>query len=158
MKELSEKEAKFVAYKLEGSSPREAAVKAGFSERSAYAYAYELMKRPHIKYALHVTLDDLGINFISAIQPVIDALQATKTVVHGKDSEDGWVDEVPDHPTRLKAASMALDLLGMKRGAYNKIATSPNKDQQIAPGLAEAMQSSDEVELQRIVFTKSIKD
>jgi len=151
--QFTDKEAKFIEAKLQGKSATEAAKIAGYSHKSAHITGSALMKKEHIREALFVTLEDLGITFQKAVKPISEALQATKLIVHGKDSEEGWTEEVPDYTNRLKASSMSLDLLGLKHGhSVNTPSAVPDK---MTPELQAAMKSGDEVELQRAIFRKS---
>lgn len=92
-----------------------------------------------------------GLTATKAIKPIADALEAKKLIVHnGNNPDDSWTEEIIDHTTRLKAAQLAIELLGLK------------KPQKALEGLSKEnkeveriIKSSDEVELQRAVFRKS---
>jgi len=145
------KEAKFIEAKLRGKSNTEAAKYAGYSQRSAHITGSQLAKKPHIRNAILVTAEDLGITFEKAVKPIIEALEANKVIsaVSAGDANGSTMDfvDVPDHSTRLKAASMALDLLGMKHGRKPDDKAKPED-------LGRVLQSGDEIELQRAVFRK----
>lgn len=51
-----------------------------------------------------LVIADMGITWRTILDVYKEAIEATKAVVHGKDSEDGWVDVVPDYPVRITAA------------------------------------------------------
>jgi len=89
-----------------------------------------------------------GLTATKVIKPIVEALEANKSVVMGKD-EDAFVDIQPDHSTRLRAAQLAIELLGLKKDL--EFAQPPNKDNK---ALTKALQNADEVELQRIIFNK----
>lgn len=155
------KEAKFIKFKLAGESSTRAAKLAGYSEKSAHVTGNALMKKPHIRDAVLVTLESLGITFQKAVKPVSDALGADKIVIrkrtvvreNGDIGEEEFVDTEPDHSVRLKASSMALDLLGLKHGhSVNSSKSVPDK---MSPELSNALKSGDEVELQRAIFRRS---
>ena len=99
----------FIDYVLAGNSPTEAARKAGYSSKSAARTASKLMKLPHIKDAMTLNLDKIGITYQKALQPIADALQATK-IVTTKDGE-AYNSGIPDHAVRLNAATKALQIL-----------------------------------------------
>lgn len=48
-------------------------------------------------------LVELKVNWYELMETFTEALEASKTVVHGKD-EDSWVEVVPDHTVRMNAA------------------------------------------------------
>lgn len=153
--DYTEKEAAFIKSKLSGASNTAAAIQAGYSKRSAHITGNQLIKKPHIRRALFLTLEDFGINLEAALKPIQDALTANKVIsaVSAGDANGATTDfiDVPDHPTRLKAAGMTLDLLGMKHGAKP---TSLPETPQMSPELLAAMKSGNEVELQRAVWRK----
>jgi len=137
-RQLTVKEKLFVKYKLEGDLGTEAAVKAGYSAHSAGTIASDLMARPRIRELLNITLQELGVTFEKAVQPIIEGLQATK--------QNTFTGEIEvDHATRLKASAMALKLLG--------------KDNRGNPDFGRLdLSEIDEVDMQRTVFRKAVSD
>lgn len=151
MPQYTVKEAKFIQAKLAGKSATEAAKIAGYSKKSAHISGSKLMKRSHIQEALFFTLEDLGITFQKAVKPITEALEATRVVIIGN-GEEAMADVQPDHNVRLKASSMALDLLGLKHG--HSVSSPHSIPDTMTPELQAAMKSGDEVELQRAIFRK----
>lgn len=121
-------------------------LQAGYSKTSAHN-PHLFTKSKKIQTELQKMLQKQGITLKKALKPIADGLEAEKQIVHGKD-EDSFVDIVPDHPTRLKASSMALDLLGVK---HKDMSVQPTFK---SPELDKAITQGDEIELQRIVFNK----
>lgn len=152
MKLLTPKEAKFIEWKLKGQNNTEAAISAGYSVKSARITGSSLMQKPHIREAIGITTEQLGITFYKAVKPITDALEANK-ISTDKDSGEHFDSGIPDHGVRLKASAMALDLLGMRRSL--KIPESQNTNPQMNSDLAEAMKNNDTIELQRIAFSKT---
>lgn len=102
------------------------------------------------KISLIKALRKHGLTATKAIKPIVEALEATKISIHGKDSE-AFAEVEPDHSTRLRAAQLAIELLGLKT---NKL---PEPDNPTNKLLTEALQGSDTVKLQQIVFNKPDK-
>lgn len=59
-------------------------------------------------------LDSIGVNDAKLGQTLQDGLEATKTVIIGKD-EDAFADQVADHPTRHKFLETGLRLRGLSK-------------------------------------------
>lgn len=110
---LKPKEIKFIEGKVAGKSNRQAASEAtGASIEVAAVQANRMLRDVNVQDELAKAFQRHGITIDAATQPIADGLKATKTVVVGKD-EEAFADEVPDHPTRLKASSMAFNLMGL---------------------------------------------
>lgn len=98
-----------------------------------------------------------GLTATKAIKPIAEALNAEKIVVrkrtvhmeNGDTQEEEFLDSEPDHNTRLKAAQIAIELMGLKKG--NKL---PEKRENESKDIWKALKGKDEVELQRAVFRK----
>lgn len=102
-RELTVKQTKFVkAYvKHDGNGTRAALESYNVkNSATAHAVANETLRSPTVKSAIEKALAKHKITLDAAIKPIADGLVA-------KDKE-GSV----DHPTRLKASSMSLRLLG----------------------------------------------
>lgn len=144
---MTPKKAKFVKAKLLGKTNTEAALEAGAkTEVAARKYASRMSQDVTVQNAVHYSikevLDELELNLMDAVKPIKEALTATKLMVHGKNSEESWVDEVPDHAIRLTAAKQLRELL-------------PKQDE-LPPNPLEAFDPNmDEVELARIYARKS---
>lgn len=86
------------------------------------------------------TIKELGLNWHELFSVFTEALEANKTVVHGKD-EDSWVEVVPDHTIRMNAAKELI------KHMPTQISSNP------LDGID--FSSLDEVELNQAVFRKS---
>lgn len=69
------------------------------------------LKKANVQEAVQQALVKHGITLDKAIQPISDALEATRQSGFGEDAT-----EVIDHSTRLKASGMALKLMGADKG------------------------------------------
>lgn len=95
---------------LNGDSVSKAMIKAGYSPKTA--------KDPQRLTNSGVFIDTLektGISDDLLAQTLLDGLNATKTIVMGKESSESFVDIQPDIPTRLKALDIGLKLKGHNR-------------------------------------------
>lgn len=117
MVNLSVKQRRIIAYKMEGKTNKEIGAleypKAS-EESQAVLVSRELKKQAVAQYlskGLAESLDEFNINWPRLIKPLSDALNADKTVVHGNNAEDGWTEVVPDHTIRLAALKQAIKLL-----------------------------------------------
>lgn len=145
MKKLTTKQKKFTKAVIEGKTATDAVIEAGYEvkdRQNASVIGSENLSLPKIQQALGTVLDALDINMYRATKPISDALDATKAIVHGKDSEDSWIDEVPDHAIRLAAGKQARDLI-------DKLATDETPPSDLFKGLTPNM---DEVELTERIF------
>ena len=110
---LKKTEVEFIKQKVKGKSGTEAAMIATGTKSKdvAKTQAHRMLKNVNVQEELQKAFKRHGITLDKAIIPIADGLEATKTVIIGKD-EDAFADQVPDHPTRLKASNMALGLMG----------------------------------------------
>lgn len=146
--ELTTKQTRYVKAVLEGKTQEEAGLAAGSKTiEGARKLATRMSRNVQVMKALEssqeMSLTEAGITRTKALKPIGEALEATKIIVHGKNSEDSWVDEVPDYPIRLKAADMALKLLGQK-----------DEDKPLQFNDID-LENMDEVELNQAVFRKA---
>jgi hypothetical protein len=159
LEELPPKVAKFVKAKVEGKSNVEAGLIAGApTPGAASMYANRTLKNVDIQIVLAKQLKKHGIDVKRILGVINDAMNATKTVVHGKDSDEAWVDEVPDHNTRLKAAAMAQKLMGLEQKQVGVNSYGPTFVAMQQPNrkeLVEAIESGDEVEIKDKIFPKA---
>jgi len=113
-KPLTVKQKKFVKAYVEKDGNGQEAAKAVYDVRTdgiARSIASENLTKPNIKYAIEQALEKHGITMDRAVQPISDALDATRAIGFGDDAM-----EVVDHSTRLKASGMALKLMGADKG------------------------------------------
>lgn len=114
-----------------------------------------LIKRDSTYISLNMTPNALvkamrvhGLTATKVIKPIAEALEAKKLIVHNGDNpSDSWTEEIIDHHTRLKAAQIAIELLGLK-----KIKDLPKIDRK---EMEQILKSSDEVELHKAVFRRN---
>lgn len=119
-----------------GKSKTEAALIATGSttRKSASVAAARIEKDITIQQAVAEAMARQGITLDKAIKPVADGLTAERTVFAGS-GEDAIIDQIPDHSVRLKASSMALNLMGAMNKAeggntFNFVqVTNVDKDQ-----------------------------
>lgn len=90
-----------------GSSVSQAMIDAGYSPRTARAPS-KVTKAKGFKELL----DQMGVTDEKLAQVLNEGLEANKTVVMGKESQESFVDIQPDHPTRHKFLETGLRLRG----------------------------------------------
>lgn len=105
-----------------GLSPVSAMIEAGYSESYARSQGYAVAKRPYIRSlltdAIERVLAEQNKAFDDIVRPYIDALDApvvVKSATEGiaciaKDPETQEI--LPDHDTRMKAATHIVNLMG----------------------------------------------
>ena len=114
-KEIPDKrERTFVAGVAAGKSLRQAATDAGYAPSTAEKKAYKILRAPRVQSFLTEVLEQAGVTAKKIVQPIVDALQATKTVrvktALGK--YEVKTDE-PDIPLRLEGFDRAERLYGV---------------------------------------------
>jgi phage terminase small subunit len=99
---LDKRERRFVKGVVEGKSMIQAAKDAGYATSTAEKKSYTILQRPLVKSALTNALEGVGVTFEHIVQPIADALKATRSYVN----KDGLMVEsqVPDHKIRLEAS------------------------------------------------------
>lgn len=120
---LTEKQARFVQYKLQGLPTLSAARKAGYSEQTARRESYVILKRPDIIEALGWTLEQLGITYQAVAEPIALGLKATRQESYTRREKDGKgtyhtvtnYRTVPDIAMRMRAAAIAWRMLEDRR-------------------------------------------
>jgi hypothetical protein len=107
---LDERELRFVKGVVEGKSLIRAAKDAGYAKSTAEKKSHTFLQRPLVRSALTNALERIGVTLEAIVQPISDALKATKSYV----TKDGLMVEsqVPDHKIRLEAARDGVALLG----------------------------------------------
>ena len=83
---------------------------AGYAKSTAEKKSHTFLQRPLVKSALTNALERVGVTLEHIVQPIADALKATKSYV----TKEGLMVEshVPDHKIRLEASRDAVALLG----------------------------------------------
>jgi hypothetical protein len=107
---LDRRERIFVKGVVAGKSLIQAAKDAGYATSTAGKRSYLILQRPLVKSALTNALERVGVTLEHIVQPIADALKATRSYVN----KDGLMVEshVPDHKIRLEASRDAVALLG----------------------------------------------
>lgn len=106
---LTVKQAKLVKGIAEGKSQQQAAIDAGYgtTPESAAVIATETLKNVNVQEALQVALAEQGITLEAIVKPIADGLIANKIQSFGV----GDIQYTPDHSVRLKASSMAQQII-----------------------------------------------
>ena len=114
LKEIPDKrERKFVAGVAAGKSLRQAATDAGYAPSTAEKKAYKILRAPRVQSFLTEALEQAGITARKIVQPIVDALQAKRTVaMKGPDGEIYLETEYPDIRLQLEGFDRAERLYG----------------------------------------------
>ena len=88
----------------------QAAKDAGYAKSTAEKKSHTFLQRPLVRSALTNALERSGVTLEHIVQPIADALKATRSYVN----KDGLMVEsqVPDHKIRLEASRDAVALFG----------------------------------------------
>lgn len=107
---LDKRERRFVQGVVVGKSLTQAAKDAGYARSTAEKKSYAILQRPLVRSALTKALELAGVTLVHIVQPIADALKATRSYVN----KDGLMvdSQVPDHTIRLEASRDAVALLG----------------------------------------------
>lgn len=113
-KPLTPKEIKLVKGIAEGKTRQQAALDAydASSPETASSIATNTLKKVNVQEALAEAFARHGITIDAATKPIADGLTAEKVHIVGN-GDQAMADVVPDHGTRLKAAGMAFNLMGL---------------------------------------------
>src|SRR3990167_4897578 len=111
---LTPKEIKLVNGIASGKTKQAAAMEAydAKTPETASSIASETLKKPNVQQALAEAFERHGITIDAATKPIADGLKADKVHIVGN-GEQAMAEIVPDHTTRLKAAGMAFNLMGV---------------------------------------------
>lgn len=82
--------------------------KIGYSPSSITSQGRKIFTSKGVEQALM----DMGVTHHDLVQPIVEAKQATKSTFYQGELVET---DAPDHDTRLKATSMALDVLGLNK-------------------------------------------
>ncbi len=122
---LTEKQKRFCDYFIETGNITEAAIKAGYSKKTAYAIGQENLKKPILKAYIDEKLEEMQSKRIADATEVMELLtqalrgEITEEVVVVEGSGDGYseaktIDKQIGAKDRIKAA----ELLGKRYGLY----------------------------------------
>jgi hypothetical protein len=107
LKELNVREARLVRGLLEGLTPTEAMVAAGYSRSTAEARPLSVVGKSRVREALRSAMDRQGLTAERLAKTIKAGLDATRKVVVGSQ-----VFEEPDHATRHRFLQTAVRLRG----------------------------------------------
>ena len=103
---------------VSGKSQTQAAIDAGYSERSAYSVGSETLKKPEVRELMQRALRRKGISEDRLAEVLDEGLRANRVIsaVVGTDATGKTMDfiDVPDHATRHKFLDSAIELLDFK--------------------------------------------
>lgn len=143
MKKLTEKQKRFADYFIETGNQTEAAIKAGYSERTARAIGSENLTKPNIRKYIDDRLEQLASERIADQREVLEALTRVMrreeqeytaivvkkadtieyTTASGKSGEmvvyNEHVEVVPV-PTKVSDVNKAAELLGKRYGIWKE--------------------------------------
>lgn len=145
---MTVKQDKVVELLAEGASPTEAMRQAGYSETSI-RLPQRVTRAKKVRTQLEKALNKHNINIERIARTINEAFEAEKLIVMGKNSDDSFVDKIPDYAIRLKAADMSIKLLPKQKEDKDKEAQPFDSDT-----LKELLASGNLVELQRIMLSK----
>lgn len=161
---LTDRQARFVQYKLQGLPTITSAIRAGYTQNTARKEAYELLKRPDIVETLGWTLEQLGITYQAVAEPIALGLKAIKQEPYTRRErgEDGKLHKmiryrkVPDLAMRMRAAAIAWRMLEDRRKENpDPINPFAQVKDDVAP---DKLSKLDPVKLQSAIFdNKSIE-
>jgi hypothetical protein len=157
---IQTREKLFIKAKLEGKNNTQAAMIAtGTNSKDvAKKQGSRLSASVNVQDIIRKELKKLKVTPSKILKIYAEALEATKLIVHGKDPDTGWTEEVPDHKVRMQAADKFSDLLGIKGQPIWKPVPAIDKPSisnlPQSPQIAEAIENGDEIEMQRIIFKK----
>lgn len=124
---MTEKQKRFADEYLKDLNATQAAIRAGYSKKTAYSIGFEILKKPEIKSYIERQLDKVHEETIADAKEVMGYLtsvmrgrsEADVVVVEGTGdgySEAKLIKKPPDEKERLKAA----ELLGKRYGLFTE--------------------------------------
>ena len=81
MKQITEKQKRFVDYYIQTLNATQSAIKAGYSKKAAYSIGCENLKKPEIKNAIDARLKELENKRTANAQETLELL---RTCVHSR--------------------------------------------------------------------------
>jgi len=129
MARFTERQRRFVTEYIIDGNAAAAALRAGYSKKTARHIGYQLLQKPHIQDEIDATLADLRKSRIADIQEILEFLtavmrgEATEEVLvviktGGGKSEARFVTKDPSISDRLRAAEDLGKRLGLFTGKY----------------------------------------
>lgn len=124
---MTKKQKRFVDEYLIDLNATQAAIRAGYSKKTAYSIGSELLNKPEIKSHIEKCMQQIKSEKIAEVEEILEYLtsvmrgesRACVVVVEGIGdgcSSSRLIDKPPDEKERIKAA----ELLGKRYGMYNE--------------------------------------
>src|SRR5215831_11247005 len=111
---LDKRERKFAAGVAAGKSLRQAAREAGYAPSTAEKKAYKIIRSPRVQSFLTDAMEKLGVTAEMIVQPIKNALLATRTVaIKTKEGEVQLKTDEPDVRLQLEGFDRAERLYGV---------------------------------------------
>ncbi len=118
---LTEKQQRFADYYIELGNAKEAAIKAGYSKKTAKETGYENLTKPHLKKYIDERMKKIASERIMGVQ---EALELLSSIARGETTDNvvvsgGWGYEVIEKPPDINQRKDAAKEL-LKRYPVNK--------------------------------------
>ena len=120
MAKLTEKQKRFCDYYIETTNATEAAKRAGYSEKTAYAIGVENLRKPQIEEYIRTRLDQMDKERVASAEEVLAYLtsvlrgEETEQVLKGVgEGAQRLVDKEPNIKDRIKAAELLAKRHGL---------------------------------------------
>lgn len=124
MKKLTEKQQRFADYFIESGNATQAAIEAGYSERTARNIGSENLTKPNIRAYIDQRLEELASERIADQQEVLEYLTG---VMRGEEKGgalkglgDGYQEVIDDMPPTVSERTKAAELLGKRYGIWTE--------------------------------------
>lgn len=108
---LTEKQKKFADYYIESGNATQAAIKAGYSKKTAYKIGAENLRKPQIKKYIDSKLKDISNNAIATAEETLGILTKIVRGEHTEQvitSEGDVIDKHPDTNQVIRASAEIL--------------------------------------------------
>ena len=139
MNGLTPKQQAFVEYYIQTGNATEAAIRAGYKEKAAYATGAENLKKPQIKEYIDSKLTEMSEKRVATAQEVMETLtrvlrrEEKETVVVTVKTHKSWYDEngkkqildteepqLVEIPPKLSDVNKSAELIGKRWGLYSE--------------------------------------
>ena len=139
MNGLTPKQQAFAEYYIQTGNATEAAIRAGYKEKAAYATGAENLKKPQIKAYIDSKLTEMSEKRVATAQEVMETLtrvlrrEEKETVVVTVKTHKSWYDEngkkqildteepqLVEIPPKLSDVNKSAELIGKRWGLYSE--------------------------------------
>lgn len=136
---LTPKQQAFAEYYIQTGNATEAAIRAGYKEKAAYATGAENLKKPQIKAYIDSKLTEMSEKRVATAQEVMETLtrvlrrEEKETVVVTVKTHKSWYDEngkkqildteepqLVEIPPKLSDVNKSAELIGKRWGLYSE--------------------------------------